>query len=737
MEVTDIVLSPDFGADSTKILENLNNVISELNLKYVFTEDVFSIINVKEGLFGMDTIMIVNDLIKKQTYYVQGTGYKKDTLIVPDVDLPFDVKIISKVELDEKLFGLNQVECTCLVNNQDTVVLVTTDDLSLPSFSSSVQPDFGIKGTILSMEINVGVAILKYEVTSFIPKITNKKYISTDFSQMQNLTETLETLVGENVEEDAEVLAMVAELEKEYGEYKPHGTNNDILVQIAKEGYIPEESIEYIIKGKMDVDIPAIIGELGPSYLNRVNYFAERDPKSIINDFIKWDIYSPSITTILSDTSYWYSLEDYEKQYVLQFASIHDAFLTESARQQIVNNAKSIRFITNVDQDINQAFVKGEIGIDEWYGQFDNHFPLKQGKSEGIDEVYRIIKNMFDFAFEGLAIDVEVELLEDKILIKSNNVKYVLPIENFYEEDYESDYNEEKGRYAYKKNIDYNSTFYETIVNKIKQVAADNGLRQGYSVYETKPLGPSGFEEYKYYDLIKRFPALDHYEKRLYLKKLIKKVYDPFAKLNMSFPYHPEATYLVVSFGPGHSVDVSFNVQYVTTANKLKFINFLRENADIYNINTENIKRDSINIMNTLMEGPEDLIHYLGPIKLTISKVFSVTPRSEYRKKFNEKNNGLSTAYYNISRVLGDDFNISNFRYDKEAHKEYFIFDGIEYSIDPGVVNMMKFIGKHIKKSKSGKKFYRENTFSLTEEVYYYLLPEHVEILKSMLNLKI
>lgn len=737
MEVTNIVFSPEVGADSTIILQNLNEVISELNVKYVFTPDVFTIIKVNDGILGMDTILIVNDLIKKETYFVNSLGYTKDTLIVPNVEPPFDVKIISKIELDEKLFGLNQVEYSCLVNNKDTVSLVTTNDLILPALSSASQLNFGIQGTLLSMKINMGVATLKYEATSFVPKVTDTKYISTDFSQLQNLTETLENLVGNDDENDTEVEPWVEELEKEYGKYTPHGANNDILIKIGKEGYIDEESVEYITREKIDIDIPYIIGELGPSYSNKINYYSERNPKSILDDFKKWGLNSPSITTILSDTSYWYSLADYEKKYVLQFASIHDALLTETARRQIVNNAKLIRFVPNESNSINEEFIKGNIGIDEWYGQFDNHYPLKQGKSEGIDEIYRIIRNMFDFAFEDISIDVDVKLMENKILIECNNIEYVMMIDDFYEEDYESEYNKKEERYAYKDNIEYNKNFYESIVDKIKQVAADNGLRQGYSVYETEPLVPLGFDEYKYFDLIKRFPSLDHYEKRLYLKKLIKKVYDPFARLNMSFPYHPESTCSVSTFGPGHSIDVSFNVQYVTTENKLKFIEFLKDNSDIYNINVENIKRDSTIIMNTLMEGPQNLIQYLGPIKLTIDKVFPVTPRSEYRKKFNEKNNGLSTAYYNISRVLGDDLNISKFRYDKEAHKEYFFFEGEEYSIDPGEVNMMKFIGKHIKKNKSGKRFYRDNTYSVSEEVYYYLLPEHVGVLRSMLNLSI
>lgn len=734
MEVTDVVLSSEAGADSTAILENLKRFKSELNLKYVFTEDVFSIIQVKEDLFGMDTTLIVNDLVNLQTYLVQKTGYTKDTLIIPDNGPPLDVVIISEKELDEKLFGLSQVEYTCIMNSADTTVMVTTEDLLLPSIGSSGTWNSILKGTLLSMEMNLGVAIIKYEMTSFVNKVVDEKYISTDFSQMQDLTETAKSIFGEDTEEED----WVAELEKEYGEYQPQGTNNDILTQMSKEGYISEESIENILEEKRDVDIPGVIEKLGSSYGVKIKYFEERKPKSIISDFKKWGIYSPSLSTVLSDTSYWSSINIYDKVKVLKLASMHDSYMTETARQQIVDNAKSIRFITDAEESINKEFVKGEIGIDEWYGQYDTHIPLKLGKSKDADEIYSIVQYMFDEAFKDQALDISMGLIDDEIVIESNSVKHVLSIEEFYEEDYESEYNEKEDRYEYKEDVEFNSTFYRKVVGKIKQVAADNGLPQGYYVYNTKPLGPLGFDEYDYHELIERFPSLDHFEERLYLKKMIKKVYDPWAKLNMSFSYHPDVEIgSHTTFGSGHLIDVNFDVQYVTTANKLKFIDFLKVNSTVYSLDAAQIKIDSISIMNNLMEGSENLIRYLGSVKITVSKVFSITPKSQYSKVFTEQKNSLSAAYYNIHSVLNGDLDISKFRYNAASHKEYFMFDGKECSIDPGGNNMMKFIGKHIHKGKSGKKIFRENTFSVTEEVYYYLLPEHAKMLKDLVNLPI
>ena len=737
MEMTSYKFSPEIGADSVFILENIDKMKSELKFKYVFNEEVFSMIQVTEGLIGMDTTLIVNDLVNLQTYLVTSSGYQQDTLIFPNLESPIKVDIVSEKVLEEKLFGLTQKEFTCLNENKDTMKIVITDDVVLPGIAPSSMFNAINDGTLLSIEMNIGGMVMNYEMSSFIPEVVNEKYISTDFSQMQNLTETLKSLVGDE-SEDEESPAWVEELEKEYGEYKPQGINNDILVKIAEEGYTTMESINYILEEKKDLDIPDLIDVLGPNYDSEKSFFESKNPESIVSDFKRWGIYSPSISTVISDTAYWNSLNVYKKKKCLKFAAMHDMYLTPEARKIIVNNAKSIRFITNADESINEKFINGKMGIDEWYAQFDNLAPLQQGKSKGDEEILSIIQYMFDEAFRDQFIEVDINLIDENIVVESKSSKHVMSIKDFYEIDYESEYNEKEERYEYEKDIVYDYSFYRKVVDKIKQVAADNGLRQGYMVYNTQPLGPLGMDEYAYQELVEQYPTLDHYEEKLYLKRMINKVYDPWARLNMSFPYHPEISIGgAETFGPGHLVDVNFDIQYVTTENKLNFINFMKRNAELYSLDAENIRRDSVEIMNNLMQGSENLINYLGNIKISINKTFPTISKSDYRKQFTEDRNDMSAAYYNIDRILGDDLILSDFRYDENQHKEYFTYEGKEYSIDPGEVNMMKFIGQHISENKSGKKFFRENTFSVTTEVYYYLLPVHAKLLKDMVNLPI
>ena len=175
----------------------------------------------------------------------------------------------------------------------------------------------------------------------------------------------------------------------------------------------------------------------------------------------------------------------------------------------------------------------------------------------------------------------------------------------------------------------------------------------------------------------------------------------------------------------------------MSTANKLKFIEFLREKGASYNYKVANFTKDSTYMLDKLLTESSIRYRYLGNIILNVSKVFPITPKSEYRKIFTEENNGLSAAYPQFSKVLGDDFKITKFRYDKEVHKEYFTFEGKEYSIDPGDTNMMRFISNHLQKSKSKKKFYRKNTFSVSNDTYYHLLPEDAEFLKQLVNLPI
>lgn len=729
MKVTKIELSPEVGADSTMMLKQIQKQMSKFDYTCVFTKDVVTIVQEVDVLFEKKKVRTVKDLIHKQQYFVREAGYKKDTLKEPTSGLPYEVKILSEKALDKKVFGLSQISYTCLVNNQDTVVVATTNDISIPTFLLSDALNMAQKGTLTSIVFNIGIATVTYEMISFVPEVEDEGLISTDFSMMQNLAETIK--VPDNSKEKAK--DWVKELEEEYGVYRPQGENLDILQQIVKDGYLDAESIEHIVEDKADIDIPAIIEKLGMISFKKKGYFSLREPKSIISDFKKWGMHSPSISTMLSHPTYWNSIDTFMRPKALAYASIHDALKSKPARQLIVDNAKSIRFVTDADESINKQFVDGNMGIDEWYGQYDTHYPLKKGTATQVGEVYLLVKRMFGFAFADMPVDAKVSIAGDEVQVKSKGTVHVLAMEDLYEDDYDR-YNEAENRYEKKESIEYNQAFYGTIVDKIKQVAADNGVGETYSVFTTNPVGPRNFDTYEYEELIRNFPEMAHYEERLYLKKNRMKVYDSEARLNMSFPYHPDrdASYQT-SIGPGHFVGAELDANYVPSESKLTFIRFLRENGPLYNLNAADVAKDSVTIMNSLMKGSENLIHYLGSVKFTVQKEGGFQP--EYRKTFTKDKNGLDVAYPAISRVLGDDLVISDFRYDEKEQNEYFTFEGKEYSIKPAGANMMKFIGENIDKSTSKKRFFRDNEFSMSREVYYYLLPEHADLLKNLVHL--
>lgn len=190
MKVTKIELSPEVGADSTMIMEQLQKQMNSLNYKCVFTKEVVAIIEEVDGFLGKETVRTVHDLVNRHTYFVRDAGYTKDTLAVPNPNLPFESKIISESVLEEKRFGLNQVAYTCLVNQQDTVAPVTTLDIDVPVFVASDAFNMAKKGTITSFVMNIGIASITYEMISFVPEVEDEALISTDFSGIKNLSDT-------------------------------------------------------------------------------------------------------------------------------------------------------------------------------------------------------------------------------------------------------------------------------------------------------------------------------------------------------------------------------------------------------------------------------------------------------------------------------------------------------------------------------------------------------------------
>ncbi len=734
MEMTDLQFIPEYKDLDPDILEQMRSRMSDTEFTAVFDKDIVVYRYVEPGLITPDTVLTHIDLIKRQIYSVSRIGYTRDSLYSTEAEPFFEAEIVSKIPLDEKKFGLSQVEYTCVGPQVDTVKLVVTEDLDLPAVLPSSMINLAKSGTVLYMNMTIDIFSLTYEMTSFDPEIKNVEYMSTDFDVLPNMTELVDNLS----EGDTEYSEWRDERSKAFEEYMPQGKNLELLEPIVADGYLKKEIVDSYSSESSDIDVPVIIELLSRIGMSGKSYFDRRGPLNVVSDFKKWSIYSPSMAVILKDTTYWRTTDTYEKSKLLRYAAIYDNLQNQESREQIVNNGRLIGFFSDENNGLDQKFINGEIGIDDWYDRFDVLSVLPDGKSLGDDELVEVIRSMLDNAFRDQTVEWSVSQVETDIVIQSSGVTHEMPIDEFYSIDYDGDYDEATDSYPRRDYVQYDEEFYNKIINKINQVAADNGLPQGHHLYITENLLSSDLDDYEYDNLIERFPSLDFHDRRIYQQGMTKFVYDVMARLNMTVPHQPDIFSSIHSFGPYLRPMDGYEDLFVGSQAKLKFINFLRDNADTYDIDLSRLEQDSAVMVNTLMNGSSELTRFLGPIRIAVDKYYSPTvPRSEYSKEFTKDNDGLAYAYPAIYSVVKDDFPISDFRYDKMEHLEYFSVGGEEVSIVPGAINMMNILKVHADLSKSGKKFFRENTLSISEEAYYYFLPEHADFLIDLLNLPI
>ena len=122
-------------------------------------------------------------------------------------------------------------------------------------------------------------------------------------------------------------------------------------------------------------------------------------------------------------------------------------------------------------------------------------------------------------------------------------------------------------------------------------------------------------------------------------------------------------------------------------------------------------------------------------MNLTLSKVFDIEPKSNYKPQFTENNNAFQDAYSKLHQLIGSDFHATDYRYNEKEHKVYFNYNGVEQSVNPGDKNMLLFIIENVKASKSGRQFFPVRIFSVTEEHYYYLSTQQKQDLGILVKL--
>ena len=728
---------PSGSLDSSMLAMLRNNIERETNMTIYFTEDVISM--VKEVYTG-DTIRGVFDLKQKKYYEFKEVGNEPSFTLdnMNDEEAKLEGRandMFSKLEegnkLSEKIFGL---ECTEYVMSENgaSMVLTTTNDIE--SFEMlNLTPMSKDMGCVVKMSVTDprGITMI-IGMKSFTPRIENPEIFSVDTTGLVNQTKYRDAMVS--------TFRQIAEEEQtnmdKYGEYEGRGENRDLLKSLVDNGVIDQDNWE--VTGVLEdeptsIDIPSILlmvnrGDEGLINLSR---------SEMLEVFKEYDMLSPSLEKLLTIyESEWNKISDDNKYRAICLAAIKDHLTRKSTREQIVANLEAMEYGNFDGNRIVNEYIEGNVGVDEILGELDIFKELDEGIALSDDDIYEKVVSFFNVAFEDSDVEVKVAREDNLILVNDGTITHTLELNSFKEEDYEnSDYSVSPQVIAYFDTTEVNSDFYGNMINVVKQIGADNQTNMAYHIFQLNPTFTNEIETYDYYDIIESIPFLKMDNEGVYFQQFIKEDYDGMTGVGTSFPFHPDADEKEILLGYLKRGGIDAGIDYLTTDVKMNFIDFLTKYQVELEISKDQLEQTANGLSSQLIAETDELMSYLPNMKITVSKIFDVTPRSQYRPSFSEGRNDFKDAYASIHSVIKGDFQATDFTYDEENHKVHFMYNGEKHVIDPGDNNMINFIRKNMKSTKSGKQLYSVNMFSVTERQFYYMKPEVKDSLGKLMSL--
>lgn len=713
-----------------------SNTGEQLNVTYYITKDRFAI--VKKDLIG-EAQRMVYDLSSNSLYeFIDLRGqpaFRKMniTKIAEQVQATSEISNLKVDSFPEYFETRHGLECKkYIVTTPEGLImqLLTTNDIRIPKVDQINQMPIDLGTMVLATVDNEAANLrLTFGTTSFSPIITDRSILSIDTIGLMNATaihEPILQMFGDTDEYDS----LVA---KEFGEYKSLKVNHDLIKTLAKEGLLDSNyyEIESVLKDESEenFDIPQIM-LLGRQSNASLKNMERKDLLQVLN---KHNLLSPTVEHLLKLSKEEWQLIDEDKRYLsICLAAIKDHINKKEVKENIVNNLEVMGYCDFTNNKIRDEYIQDRASLIDIINEVYLFTPLEYGIAISNDEIYEAAKKFIEQALDEYGINLSFTQLDNNISISDGQHEYEISINKFKEREY--DYENEKE--IVKDTARINEYFYDQLTNVVKQISADNNLNKIFNIYHFEPPFIHYIDSYDYQDIIKSCPILDFEIDQLYLWKATPQGEDIWGEnIPISFPFHPEVFIVQLNLGNFSIGDGTDITNYITTEQKEKFVEYLIKYQSQYNMSDETLQNKIDIIKNQLFTDSEEIAKMLPNARLRVSKIFDIEPKSLYKPSFGKGRNEFKDAYSSLHHVIGDDFDATNYRYDKEEHKIYFQYNEQEHIINPGEKNMLRFIINNVKEPKSGRQFYPIQQFSITKEEYYYLTPDQKHELGKLMKL--
>ena len=679
-----------------------------------FTSDRLAIIS--EDPLGSISHGVIDLIENKEYTFSEISGVKSFTVSDFDSDQGSPLPLMSKFgegkQLDKKIFGLTCKEYTA-ISGDVTSTLITTKDLELPEVNifNSMVTDGGFMVSMDVADNSIGFSF-KMGLKSFSPVIKDRSVISIDTTGMTNVN-NFQKEFHEGLKDFAQ---SEAEINEKFKDEKPPVANKELIQKLIDQGILDIEiySVSSALNEEELYDIPTLLIETS----SRKKGFALLDRKEIKDRFEASNMLTESVEKLLTlEDSEWSKIEEEYKMEAITLAVIKDHLASKKTRKQIIENLDRLNYGDFSNHEIGQSYLSGRIDLKDFLGGLPFLDNLEIGTIKDDQDLFQHINTFFSNAFNRLNLDVKITG-DNKVMVLENGV-YKTSIDLLNVKRQSGNYQENK--------FEPNEELYNHLLDYVKQISKDNNQSLGFGLTR---LSPPFTTKINYYStIVEAYPPIKIDQEALFFYTTPSTT--PIEEsIGTSFPFHPDNIFLwEIRLGSFH-LRSSSGKEYVSTKTKNKFIAYLTEHHKEFGLDDKSLSSLVEELASTIFPNKDLLLSKLPNRKLVIREDGFNPPR------FPEGSNiDFKKAFPRLYKVIGDDFPATNFKYDSEADKIYFSYNGQQHTVNSGTENMVDFIKEAFNKSTTGKQLYQEIGANIFETVYYYLTPQEKKQISEIVKI--
>jgi len=723
-------VSEEANLDSSMVESIRNNMESELDMTIYFSENRVAI--KKSGLMGGVSHAVYD--LKEKKFYEFKEVLGKRSFTVDNSDLPE----FSEEELaafpsinKESSVSLKKFDLECnkyeLEAATGKAFIITTKDIVFADVLklNQIPEDLGTVVQTIIDEPSSGMKLVM-GMKSFSPNIEDREVSSIDTIGMENVTllrDASVVMFEKMAEEEQQNL-------EEYGEYNSSSTNIELIQKLVdlKAFNAEDYNISGAIESNDSYDIPSIL----LLAINSDQGLPKMARDSIKQIFLELDILTENVEKVLElEDDVWNEMHEVYRYESICLASIKDHLNSMKTKEMIVKNLKLQKLGEFDENNIAKDYINGLESIEHLLNETNVLTKLNKKIVTSNKEIYDEILYFFNIVFLDSDINLDISRQGNIVSLIQDELSYEIMMDQLKPKTYERN-SENEYIAIYNDTTEINEEFYEYLLKIVKQIGADNSSPFSYNIFNLQPPLTTKIHENNYNGIIEILPFLNINIDALYFHKFAKEENDVFKYIGTSYPYHPDdISWSQIKLG---NLFIGDNAEYVTSKEKIEFIDFIKRNKDDLGLEDEFVENLFFEInINRLYNSESSFLSRI-PNFIIEGSSYKFAKAEVFKTSVNEKYN-LKDVYPSIASFFGQDFQPTNFTYDEKMSQIGFTYLGKKYSVNNDEKSMLNFIYQNMKVNKSGKRLYLKSQ-GFRKVKYFYVKPSLKEELSEIIDLK-